>query len=301
MKRLRKKKKKFLRISFLCLIIGVSFYIYKPKMVSSVLGKITSTSLQNNNSIGKSFNEIYTGDLILVNNNIPFHFNNQKDLVSVYDNKNSSYKVKDKNVLLKQNILKPLNTMMSHYINKTDNKDIIIVSGYRTAAYQQMLFDKKKSEIGEKETKKLVALPGSSEHHTGLAFDLGALSNSGVMGDFDGTGKQAWFIENAYQYGFIVRYQTEKETITGFVNEPWHLRYVGIPHAQIMKGKNMCLEEYIDYLKQFEYKGKKLETDAFEIYFVKADNGKTQIPVPNNKEYTVSGNNVDGFIVTVVK
>jgi D-alanyl-D-alanine carboxypeptidase len=275
--------------------------MYKPKMASSVLAKITNTSLQNNNSIEKSFNEIYTGDLILVNNNIPFHFNNQKELVSVYDNKNSSYKVKDKNVLLKQNILKPLNTMMSHYTKKTSDKDIIIVSGYRTSKYQQMLYDKKKSEIGEKETKKLVALPGSSEHHTGLAFDLGALSNSGVMGDFDGTGKQAWFIENAYQYGFIVRYQTEKETFTGFVNEPWHLRYVGIPHAQIMKEKNMCLEEYIDYLKQFEYNGKKLETDAFEIYFVKADNGKTQIPVPNNKEYTVSGNNVDGFIVTVVK
>ena len=78
-----------------------------------------------------------------------------------------------------------------------------------------------------------VAIPGTSEHHLGLAVDL--------MGDE----AIAWFQEHCWDYGFIVRYTEEKESITGIVDEPWHFRYVGTEVSLDMKDSGLCLEEYL--------------------------------------------------------
>ena len=86
-----------------------------------------------------------------------------------------------------------------------------------------------------------VAEPGSSEHHLGLAFDINKQGSS----NFAGTKHSAWLNEHCWEYGFIIRYQKEKEEITGFIAEPWHIRYVGVEHAKYMKEHNLCLEEYI--------------------------------------------------------
>ena len=86
-----------------------------------------------------------------------------------------------------------------------------------------------------------VAEAGCSEHHLGLAFDVNVPGKS----SFAGTKQCEWLHEHCWEYGFIIRYQKEKEEITGFEAEPWHIRYVGISHAQYMKENNLCLEEYI--------------------------------------------------------
>ena len=91
--------------------------------------------------------------------------------------------------------------------------------------------------------------------------------------------------------------------MTGVSYEPWHFRYVGVPHAYLIQNQNMCFEEYIDYLKQFEFDKQHLEVDFqgqnYEIYYVKAnENQLTQVPVPKGRDYSISGNNVDGFIIT---
>lgn len=86
-----------------------------------------------------------------------------------------------------------------------------------------------------------VAEPGASEHHLGLAFDVNKKGSS----SFAGTKHSEWLNEHCWEYGFIIRYQKEKEEITGFVAEPWHIRYVGVEHAMYMKEHNLCLEEYI--------------------------------------------------------
>ena len=90
-----------------------------------------------------------------------------------------------------------------------------------------------------------VAEPGCSEHHLGLAFDINVPNTSA----FKGTKQCKWLHAHCWDYGFIVRYQKDKEAITGFTAEEWHIRYVGIAHAQFMRDNNMCLEEYIPYAR----------------------------------------------------
>ena len=124
-----------------------------------------------------------------------------------------------------------------------------ISAGYRSVSYQQELFDKQVAEYRaegmSKEkavsaTKLTVADPGASEHHTGLAFDV---TVAGTV--FKGTDQQKWLAKNCWDYGFIIRYQEDKEDITGFLAECWHIRYVGVVHSVAMRDKNQCLEEYL--------------------------------------------------------
>ncbi len=127
-----------------------------------------------------------------------------------------------------------------------------INAGYRSVKYQQQLWDNKAYEYrqqglsaskAQEATAKYVAKPGSSEHHTGLAFDVTVPGES-----FPTTKQSKWLAENCWEYGFIIRYTEEKQPITGINAEPWHIRYVGQPHARIMHENNWCLEEYIETL-----------------------------------------------------
>lgn len=122
---------------------------------------------------------------------------------------------------------------------------ILIDSAYRSYEYQQQILNKVLSEKGE-EAYKTVALPGTSEHQTGLAIDV-ALSRDGVYWDeFDDTAPEIqWLMSNAYQFGFILRYPKGKEDITGYNYECWHFRYVGKELSMYMKENEIeTLEEY---------------------------------------------------------
>ena len=92
-------------------------------------------------------------------------------------------------------------------------------------------------------TKLGVADPGCSEHHTGLAFDLNVPGKT-----FIETEQCDWLQKHCWEYGFIIRYTDEKQEITGFRGEKWHVRYVGIEHSLPMRDNGMCLEEYVEYL-----------------------------------------------------
>lgn len=89
---------------------------------------------------------------------------------------------------------------------------------------------------------------GTSEHNTGFGFDILEKGNWTLSESFDKTPQFKWLTENAENYGFILRYQKDKTDITGIMYEPWHFRYVGTQHAKEINSKNMCLEEYIEYL-----------------------------------------------------
>ena len=120
----------------------------------------------------------------------------------------------------------------------------MVVSGYRTQAKQQKLFDDKvakyrneghsKSEA-EELAKQWVAVPGYSEHQVGLAVDI-----NGATYDL-----YFWLQENSWKYGFIFRYPGSKTEITGVAEEVWHYRYVGVEAATEMYEKGLCLEEYL--------------------------------------------------------
>lgn len=125
-----------------------------------------------------------------------------------------------------------------------------VSDGYRSIQTQQRIWDETyqkyrtvnglSEEKAEEATRRRVAVPGASEHHTGLAFDLTVPGES-----FRKTPQSVWLAENCWDYGFIIRYQEEKERLTGIAAEPWHIRYVGLPHSLRMKEKGLCLEEYI--------------------------------------------------------
>jgi hypothetical protein len=195
--------------------------------------------------------------------------------------------------------------MMTVFETDTGHHDILINSSLRTLEEQEEIYTAKVSAYGEEYAKSYVAMPGYSEHHTGLAIDFTIYSDSNESKTFDEmTDYPDWLSANAHKYGYIQRYQSDKSDITKISYENWHYRYVSKPHAFYMKNNNLCLEEYIDALRGFTFKGKHLaitddEGVSWEIYFVPATGNSTEIPVPKSNEFTVSGNNVDGFIVTV--
>lgn len=115
------------------------------------------------------------------------------------------------------------------------------VSGYRSADRQKQIFDNRVQAVGEIRAKEYVALPGESEHQTGLAMDIGSLE-----GNFGQSKEGKWLRDNAHNYGFILRYPEGKEHITKINYEPWHFRYIGIKPAKEIYNSGLTLEEYID-------------------------------------------------------
>lgn len=123
--------------------------------------------------------------------------------------------------------------------------DIDIMSGYRTKEYQQSLFDELVKQKGYNYAFSYIALPRTSEHETGLALDF-AIYKDGktyIEHSVEELEETKWIHQNAYRFGFIVRYPKDKEEITKYNYEPWHLRYVG-SLARYLYTNHMTLEEY---------------------------------------------------------
>lgn len=144
---------------------------------------------------------------------------------------------------------------------KEEGINLKICSAYRTVEYQENLFSNKKNEYlaaGTSEDEAvaaaatIVAVPGSSEHHTGLALDIVTPEYQSLDEGFADTPAFKWLDQNAYKYGFIMRYPKDKQDITGIIYEPWHYRYVGVENAANMKKSGECLEEYISSLSKKE-------------------------------------------------
>lgn len=117
--------------------------------------------------------------------------------------------------------------------------NIPFLSGYRSYSYQQTLYNnyyKKDGALADVYS----ARPGHSEHQTGLGFDVGKIDNN-----YGETAAGKWLVNNCAKYGFILRYPKDKEYITGYQYEPWHIRYVGVEHATIIMQKGITLEEYL--------------------------------------------------------
>ena len=244
--------------------------------------------------------DIYTGDLILVNNQIFYHFpeNQEESLSVIYNGKSSSYYVRDTEVLLAPHALAALNEMMDAFQEQGGSKTVNVVAGFRTKEFQQHLFDQSAERNGLEHARQFVAQPGGSEHHTGLVVDFSILHSDGSSEEYRGVGEYAWLNSSCQNYGWVVRYDMAKVAFTGISNEPWHFRYVGVPHATVMVQENLCLEEYIDYIRQFTFDQEHLTVECvdgtYEIWYAEG----SRIHVPDSGEYTVSGNNVDGLIVT---
>lgn len=246
---------------------------------------------------------VHAGDLILVNGDNAYVENNAAEITSIYEHKTDSYHVSGTETSLREPAIDALNKMLDDFYVATGHQDIIIISGYRTNAQQQELYDADLEATGS-DTSTRVAKPGYSEHETGYSLDV-SLYQDGVQYDYDGTGEYDWINQNCGHYGYILRYAADKTDTTGYQAEPWHYRYVGQPHATYMAENNLCLEEYLTLLKNYNADNHLSITnwdgEIYEVYYVSADaaSDTTYVLVPPDQEYTISGNNSDGFIITV--
>ncbi len=246
--------------------------------------------------------ETYHGDLILVNKDHSCRYNGEH-LVSLLDSPNRKYDITDGSVTLDEKVVPYFERMMSDFYNLYGPTDIMVACGFRSMEMQAELFEEEIEEVGEEEAERLVAPPGYSEHQTGLVFDL-TLNVPGEGGiRYENVEPYSWINNNCYQYGFIVRYPEGKEDITGYSYESWHFRYVGTPSAYYMAQNDLTLEEYLDLLHKTDasdpLKVSTIEGDYALFYVPSSQYDETTLPVPDALEYTVSGDNDSGFIVTV--
>ena len=252
--------------------------------------------------------DIHKGYQILVNYQNEYTFDGGFTIKPFYGNKNLSYKVRDTLVSFDTYAMSWCNKMMEAMEADMGTGDVLVNSSFRDYDDQESVYGYYLDKYGEEYAQLYVAVPGFSEHHTGLAVDFTVYTDNGESYTFDDKPEYPeWLKTNGCKYGFIQRYPSDKTEFTKIAYENWHYRYVGKPHAFYMVANNLCLEEYIDLLRNFEFGDKHLaitddEGAAWEIYFVPANaSGTTQVPVPKYLDYEVSGNNVDGFIVTCEK
>ena len=131
---------------------------------------------------------------------------------------------------------------------KQDGINLFVKSGYRSYVDQRIIYNGYVARDGKEMADTYSARPGHSEHQTGLAFDLNSTANS-----FANTPEAKWIAENSYKYGFIVRYPKGKEHITGYIYEPWHVRYLGVEKATEVFESGLCLEEFLGITSVYSY------------------------------------------------
>ncbi|WP_341323208.1 M15 family metallopeptidase [Solibacillus sp. FSL H8-0523] len=224
---------------------------------------------------------ISNGDLILVNRDIKLQ-QDPTNLAQIPTDIGANVIV-DSKFLLEKQAIQPLKALFEAAAND-GMEHFIINSAYRSGKLQQQLYE---------ENGAAYALPsGYSEHQTGLSLDIG--STAGKMENVD-EGK--WLEQNAHHFGFILRYPKNKVEVTDINYEPWHFRYVGLPHSVIMHEKDLVLEEYITFLKKDPSYTTKVNGTT---YFVQYTDSRTKVNIPNTTNFNVSGENESGYIITSI-
>lgn len=149
-------------------------------------------------------------------------------------------------------IVDDLNQMMNDL--RRAGLSAFVCSSYRTNTKQTTLYNNEVNDYRNRgysaeeaavEAAKWVAIPGTSEHQTGLAVDIMSSYYMVLDEGQEDTAEQQWLMENSYKYGFILRYPSDKSEITGIYYEPWHYRYVGKDAAKEIYEKGICFEEYL--------------------------------------------------------
>lgn len=191
---------------------------------------------------------------ILINKEYPIDENYKvNDLVSVgkcYSGDDDCYT--DRDIMLESETALALKEMLED-ANKVDpNITVIPDSGYRSYEYQVNVLNYYIEKEGEEKARQRVAMPGTSEHHSGLAIDVAIFDNGKYLDDVTGNeGPISFLHQNAYKYGFILRFPKGKEDITGVMSEPWHFRYVGKELAEEITLNGLTLEEWHEMNKNF--------------------------------------------------
>lgn len=244
----------------------------------------------------KSDYDTKTGTLVLVNKDTAYELPKSVTLVNLFEVSHDNFSLASASEQLEEEAYQALNRMCSAYAERSGYCPLMITSGYRDKEQQQKYYD---DYIVNESDKAYVELPGYSDHHTGLGFDVKLYDKDGASYSYGryATERAAWLVENHKYYGFIMRYPANKSSFTGIGGESNHFRYVGLPHSVYITENNICLEEYLTLIKNYTYeKPLKItsDRDEYAVWYC-ADT----IFVPSDKDFTVSGDNLGGFIVSV--
>ena len=212
----------------LCAVMGILLMAAGGKLLMDHGIKIGNLPVQT--AIAQTISE----DILLVNaqHPLPDGFS-VDDLVKLYGEKRY-FGLAASDICLTREVFEAADQMF-HQANQDGVKGFTITSGYRTEEKQRELYEN--DEVGT------AAKPGTSEHQSGLAFDVTTRHDGG---GFEETEQFRWLSENCWEFGFILRYPKGKEDITGFPYEPWHYRYVGVKIAQEIHENGWTLEEYCE-------------------------------------------------------
>ncbi len=246
--------------------------------------------------------QLLTGELVLVNKEHEYKASDwEKDLINVYDEfSTENFYYTDTDLRLRKDVAENLKAMCVEFAQATTLQGLMLSTSYVTREEQQSSYDK-----ADDEKKPYIPVGGFSEHHTGLAFDLMAYGKGFTMGE----NQYAWFNDNCWKHGFVLRYPDGKENLTYIKDDTDHFRYVGVPHALYMYRYSLVLEEYIEYLKGITYKSPLSLGDGttakYQVYACRAStDSQTEIMVPSEGSgwtYTVSGTNDGYFVITITK
>lgn len=256
----------------------------------------TTTAAEPVNTVSFSAEDVHKGNLILVNAEYEYTFpEGDIEPITIVGNRNDCYQAGDYVTKLDKEVIVQLNALMEAYaasMNSTTT-DVFVQDGFRT-------FDEQVARHSSGKSKTFEA--GHTDYHTGRTFDMFLMDSTSSSG-YSYFEADEWFSQNAGSYGFILRYPEGKKEVTGENPRTYTYRYVGVPHASYINFNQYCLEEYIEDVKRHTNENP-LEITAnghtYNVYYVPAEEeGKTEVPVPEDKEYTVSGCNAGGFIVTV--
>ena len=218
--------------------------IASSEVISSSSKKESSSSKKEVVVGGVTLDADFT-QLLLVNGDNPlprdYDANVRKDLVEIDPQYRNNNYVKE----IHKDVYPYITAMVA--AAQADGVDLRVWSPFRSYAIQNDLFQKQVNRVGGDEEKAatVVARPGTSEHNTGLCADFNMASDA-----FENTKMYKWMTEHAEDYGFVMRYRKDKQPITGVIHESWHWRFVGINAAKEMNDLDMCLEEYVEYLKK---------------------------------------------------
>lgn len=220
---------------------------------------------------GKYNNIKYSNNMWLVNNDNKLDYNNNLNLVEF----------RDTDLFVNREVVEPLESLFKASKEYTEDK-LLIMSTYRDKSEQEDLY---------KEDSSLAAKVGYSEHETGLALDL--YVHTLAQKNFIKSQVGKWVNSNAYKYGFIIRYPFLEKSKTGFNYEPWHIRYVGVPHSNIIYNNRLTLEEYYHLYE----KDKFYKCDEYIISYQSSHNNFLDIP-KDYKIIEISKDNKGGYIIT---
>lgn len=251
--------KKIVKIIFISIFItiGIIFITDFFNRIFFNNSQVVNSNIDIQNSVKNNSNHI--SNIISENNNIDKDTPWYLILANPWHKLPEDFSVKTVELKNGHSIDERAYNDLQNMMNDAKNEGLspIICSSYRTVKYQIDLYNNQIEEYiqqgytkeeAKEMTENWIAVPGTSEHHTGLALDIVSLDYQILDEKQEDTPEQQWLLKNSYKYGFILRYPKDKTDITGISYEPWHYRYVGKEAAKEIFEQKICLEEYLEQI-----------------------------------------------------